>query len=84
MQLISMSGLSLWATRIEGRASNQRELIQHIANNIGSHVDLDAHPTVDMLKSIKAGIEGAETELLVNYLLSLARISLKLINDVLT
>jgi hypothetical protein len=75
--------LESWATRIEGRPSNQRELILQIANNIGSHVALDAHPTVDMLKSIKAGIEGAENDLLVNYLRSLARVSTKLIDDVL-
>ena len=75
--------LESWATRIEGRPSNQRELIQHIANNIGSHFALDAHPIVDILNSIQAGIEGAERDLLVNYLRSVARVSLKLIDDVL-
>jgi hypothetical protein len=74
--------LESWATSIEGRPSDQRELIQQIANNIGSHVALDAHPTVDMLKDIEAGIDGAEIELLANYR-SVARVSLKLIDDVL-
>jgi hypothetical protein len=83
----NVADIDVWlessATRIEGRPSDQRELIQQIANNIGSHVALDAHPTVDMLKDIKAGIDGAEIELLVNYLRSVARVSLKLIDDVL-
>ena len=36
-----------------------------------------------MLKNIKAEIDDAEIELLVNYLRSVARVGLKLIDDVL-
>ncbi len=79
--------LDVWletlAARIDGRLSSQREMIKQIGNTIGSHVDLDAHPTIDALRKIKSGVEGAELEMLVGYLASLARVSKKLIADIL-
>jgi hypothetical protein len=80
--------LDVWlespATIIKGRLSNQRELIKQIGNTMGSHVDLDAHPSVDALRSLSSGIDGAEIDQLTHYLMSLARVSIKLAENIST
>jgi hypothetical protein len=79
--------LDLWldsrAAQYDEKIHSQREVINHLGNTIGSHFDLDIHPTVEMLRSWRTGIDGVDLNFLVRYACTLGYITKELISHVL-
>jgi hypothetical protein len=71
------------AIRMSGRIISQKELLYCVGSYIGAHVNRDIHPTVDTLRSLTAGMDGVEIELLLQYLKAVANVCLVLIAQVL-
>jgi hypothetical protein len=55
------------AAQSAGALLNQRELINKLANSVGSHFDLYVPSEVDMLRSWRSDIDGADHNFLVRY-----------------
>jgi hypothetical protein len=79
--------LDLWldsrAAQYNGKIHSQREVINHLGNTAGAHFDIDVHPTVDMLRSWKSGINDATLDYLILYVCTVARVTEELIGHVL-
>jgi hypothetical protein len=80
--------LDVWldsdAARINGTISSQRELLAHIGNTVGSHVDRDVHPSIDALRQLRIGLDGQDLDSITRYIITVARVACHLSSTLLS
>jgi hypothetical protein len=65
--------LDLNAISVANQSINNRVLLRTIGNTVGSHFDIDVHPSVAMLRDSVATSNGKQTDLVRQYVCHVAR-----------
>jgi hypothetical protein len=76
--------LDLDAISVANQTINNRALLRTIGNTVGSHFDIDVHPSVTMLRDSGATSNGQQTDLFLQYLRHVSRMIIGLSERVLS
>jgi len=66
------------AMQVKGQLLNQGDLLWALGSTVGAHLDLNVHPSVDLLRSWNSEVEGVSLDFFIQYVCAVARVIMEL------